>query len=298
MNRISTNPLIGFKPKFKSFTLNLGGQIFHADRPLVMGILNFTPDSFYAASRVSTESEIRDRIYCLLNEGADIIDIGGQSTRPGADIVNPDEERRRLEIVLNVTGKMTEDLIISVDTFRGEIARFAVEKGASIVNDVSGGMVDSTMYQTVAELGVPYVITHCGYDTNNEVSESSYDAEGGVTAAVIKLLAFNITEAKAAGIKDLIADPGFGFAKTVTQNYTLLRDLPVIAEAIESPLLVGMSRKSMLYKPLGINSNEALTPTVTADTIALLTGASIVRVHDVLAARQTIEIIKRTYNPF
>lgn len=257
----------------KRFSLNLNGNLAEYVRPAVMAIINATPDSFYAGARNGDAAQIER----ALSEGADILDIGGCSTRPGAPRPDAAEEWRRLEPVLRDARRMT-DLPISVDTFRAEVARRALDCGADIINDISGGTLDPEMDAVVAAARVPYIIMHM------------QGVEGGVTAAVMAFLARRIAELEAMGVNDIIIDPGFGFGKNVEENHQLLRDLPLLTETLRRPMLVGLSRKSMFYKPLGLTPDDVLPATCGANLLALQAGAAILRVHDVAAARQLISL--------
>lgn len=261
------------------FSLNISGNLIEFNRPAVMGILNVTPDSFYAASRAGSESEISRTAERMIADGADFIDIGACSTRPGAESVDASEERARLMPALKAVRIVSESAIISVDTFRAEIAREAVEKyGADIINDISGGELDSEMFATVQKLKVPYVLMHSRGCPATMQSMCNYD---NVVAEVTRWLAERLRQLTLAGVADVIVDPGFGFAKTLQQNYSLLSALPVIAEQLERPVLVGLSRKSMITRPLEITSDQALAPTTALHLAALERGASIIRTHDV-----------------
>lgn len=264
------------------FSLNLKGRLVEFERPAIMAIINATEDSFFAGARNAGSAEIER----ALNEGADIIDIGACSTRPGAVPVGVEEEWRRLRNALAAVRQLDADIPVSVDTFRAEIARRALNEGADIVNDISGGMMDSAMDSVVAAAGAPYVIMHMRGTSQTMQSLTDYSDEGGVTAAVMAFLARRISELESMGVKDIIIDPGFGFAKTVEQNYRLLSDLRVIDSALQRPMLVGLSRKSMFYKPMGLTPDDVLPATCAANLLALQNGASILRVHDVAAARQ------------
>ena len=264
------------------FSLNLKGRLVEFERPAIMAIINATEDSFFAGARNAGSAEIER----ALNEGADIIDIGACSTRPGAVPVGVEEEWHRLRNALAAVRQLDADIPVSVDTFRAEIARRALNEGADIVNDISGGMMDSAMDSVVAAAGAPYVIMHMRGTSQTMQSLTDYSDEGGVTAAVIAFLARRISELESMGVKDIIIDPGFGFAKTVEQNYRLLSDLSVIDSALQRPMLVGLSRKSMFYKPMGLTPDDVLPATCAANLLALQNGASILRVHDVAAARQ------------
>lgn len=248
-------------------TLNIRGQLVSLDRPLVMGILNATPDSFYAASRLQTEREIAERVHQIIDEGGRMIDVGAYSTRPGASEVTQDEEMRRLRLALDIVRREQPDAIVSVDTFRADVARMAVEEyDVDIINDVSEG-ADEQMFRTVAHLGVPYILM--------SIQANLHDT----------LLAFSrkVQQLRDFGQKDIILDPGFGFGKTLEENYLLMDQMERLL-VMELPLLVGISRKSMIYKSLGCTPAEALNGTTMLNTIALMKGASILRVHDVSAA--------------
>ncbi len=274
------------------FTLNIKGILRRFDTPLVMGILNATPDSFYAPSRTE-EDRIEAVVKRMIAEGADIIDVGAYSSRPGAAEVSEAEEMARLEAALKKVRGVSDDIIVSVDTFRSEVARVAVKDfGADIVNDISGGLLDKDMIPTVAQLKVPYILMHMR--GNPQTMQQHCDYPTGVTAGVIKELSDRVSQAALAGICDIIIDPGFGFSKTIEQNYELLRNLGVLDTAFGLPVLVGVSRKSMFTRALSISADEALPATVTANTIALSSGASIIRVHDVAAARQCIDVFRLT----
>lgn len=285
--------------RFKPFTLNLHGRLLRVDRPQIMGIVNVTPDSFYEGSRYGDSDAVARRVSEMVESGVDIIDIGACSTRPGSAPVSADEEIRRLRTGLSALRRVAPDLPVSVDTFRAEVARVAVEElGADIINDISGGDLDPDMWPAVARLQVPYIVTHTRGNPAGMQSLTDY-GERGVTAEVIQSLSRKIEKLRLAGVADVIADPGFGFAKTVSQNYELLRDIPLLARFIEAPLLVGVSRKSMFTKPLNISPQEALSPTLAANTIAMVGGASFIRVHDVadtVMAREVVTLTCSTTN--
>ncbi len=267
--------------------INIHGHLYDFSTPWVMGILNVTPDSFYAGSRTQGEEEIEERILRIRREGADCIDIGGYSTRPGADEVSPQEEWRRISGALRILRRVWPEAIVSVDTFRAEVARKAVEEfGVEIINDISGGTLDPEMFATVAELKVAYVLMHTRGTPDTMQQLTDYR---DVMAEVISDLAFKAAELRRLGVCDIIIDPGFGFAKTAEQNYRLLDDLRQFTY-MGFPVLAGMSRKSMIWRPLGITPEESLPGTVALHTAALLNGASIVRVHDVAAARQMADV--------
>ena len=253
-----------------------------------MGIMNVTPDSFYAGSRAQTEESIRARIREIVSEGGDIIDLGAYSTRPGADEISEEEEKARLEKALRILSNEYPQLIYSVDTWRSNIARWAVEKyGAGIINDISGGSLDKNMFKTVTELQVPYILMHMRGTPQTMQTQTDYTDVG---LEVLDFFIQKSEELRALGLHDLILDPGFGFAKTLEQNYTLMNYIPRFIEATGLPLLVGISRKSMIYKLLGIDSNESLNGTSILNTHALLSGAKILRVHDVRAAVEAVKL--------
>ena len=269
-------------------TINVKGQIISLHKPLVMGIMNVTPDSFYAGSRAQTEDSIRARIREIVSEGGDIIDLGAYSTRPGADEISEEEEKARLEKALRILRNEYPQLIYSVDTWRSNIARWVVEEyGAGIINDISGGSLDKDMFKTVTELQVPYILMHMRGTPQTMQTQTDYTDVG---LEVLDFFIQKSEELRALGLHDLILDPGFGFAKTLEQNYTLMNYIPRFIEATGLPLLVGISRKSMIYKLLGIDSNESLNGTSILNTHALLSGAKILRVHDVRAAVEAVKL--------
>ncbi|MDE6368278.1 MAG: dihydropteroate synthase [Muribaculaceae bacterium] len=273
----------------KPFSLNIRGSLISYERPAVMAIVNATPDSFYAGSRNVSENEITERVKLAIDEGADIIDVGAYSSRPGADDVSEDEELRRLETALNAVRRVDNHIPVSVDTFRANVARRCVrEFGADIINDISGGELDPKMFETVAELRVPYILMHMRGTPSTMQSLTDYPE--GVTAGVIAELAPKLERLSLLGVNDVIVDPGFGFAKTLEQNYHLLHDLQAF-EMLGRPVLVGISRKSMLSRLLGITADQALNATTVLNTAALERGAAVLRVHDVRAAREAVEII-------
>lgn len=280
--------------QFHPFSLNIDGQLKIFNRPLVMGILNVTPDSFFAKSRCGNdESAIRKRIREIVAEGADIIDIGGYSSRLGADDVSPDEEFDRLSLGLRIATEETPGSIISIDTFRSEIAERCIEKfGALIVNDISAGTLDANMIPTVAQLHVPYIMMHMKGNPQTMGALTQYD---NLVAEILQFLGQKADEAAQAGIADIIIDPGFGFGfgKTVEQNYVLLENLDMF-HILNRPILAGLSRKSMIYKLLATDPDHALNGTTAAHMIALMQGAAILRVHDVRQAVETVKIYDMT----
>lgn len=269
-------------------SINIKGSLHHFLKPWVMGILNVTPDSFFAESRTIETDDIRRRIDDLISQGADIIDIGGYSSRPGAPEVSTDEEYSRLARGLEAIRKYHPDTLISVDTFRADVARRCVSDWeADIINDISGGNLDAEMWPTVAELQVPYILMHMRGTPSSMQSLCNYN---DVTADVIRDLAFKIDAMHQLGIADIIVDPGFGFAKDINQNYQLMAELDQFKQ-LNAPLLVGISRKSMIYRPLDITPQTAINGTTVLNTFALLHGANILRVHDVKEAVEAVKII-------
>lgn len=269
-------------------SINIKGSLHHFHKPWVMGILNVTPDSFFAESRTIETDDIRRRIDDLISQGADIIDIGGYSSRPGAPEVSADEEYSRLARGLEAIRKYHPDTLISVDTFRADVARRCVSDWeVDIINDISGGNLDAEMWPTVAELQVPYILMHMRGTPSSMQSLCDYN---DVTADVIRDLAFKIDAMHQLGIADIIVDPGFGFAKDINQNYQLMAELDQFKQ-LNAPLLVGISRKSMIYRPLDITPQTAINGTTVLNTFALLHGANILRVHDVKEAVEAVKII-------
>lgn len=270
------------------YTLNCKGKLFVIDRPIVMGILNITPDSFYQQSRVESTGGYLQRAEEMIRDGAMILDIGGQSTRPGSDRVPETEELQRVIPAIENIHRRFPGQILSVDTFYGTVAREAVAAGASIVNDVSAGTLDETLLPTVAALGVPYVLMHMQGIPRTMQEQPRYE---NVTLEVFDALSFRVKSLQQAGINDIIIDPGFGFGKTIAQNFRLLRELSFFTQ-MTKPLLVGLSRKGSIYKTLGTTPEKALNGTTAAHTLAILNGASILRVHDVKEAVEAITIVE------
>lgn len=292
----------------ESFTLNIRGTLRSFSHPLVMGILNVTPDSFYAASRTIADSRkavddvhkpaVAAAAARLVAEGADIIDVGGYSTRPGAEDVSETEEWRRVSMGISAVKALGRDVLISVDTFRAEVARRSIDAGADIINDISAGQLDSNMMAVVACARVPYIMMHMRGTPRDMTRRTDYPAsEGGVVATVARELQQSVAQAEQAGIADIIIDPGFGFAKTPEQNYVLLRSLDALRSFFPGrPVLVGMSRKSMIYRPLGLTPADCLPGTDALNALALERGAQILRVHDVAAAWQVARVVDMTFN--
>ena len=272
---------------FKTYSLNLKGRLVTIDRPWVMGIINITPDSFYGGSRVVDERTLIERVGMMLDDGADVLDVGACSTRPGSEQVDAQGEMARLDWALNAIRREFPDVILSVDTYRADVARRCVEEwGADIINDISAGMLDPEMFATVARLRVPYVLMHMRGTPETMSSLTDYQ---NVAAEVLEWMARRIDELRQMGVADIIADPGFGFAKTLEQNYELLARLEAF-HVLDAPLLVGVSRKRMIYTPLQCTADEALNGTTVINTIALQQGAHFLRVHDVKAAVEAVKL--------
>lgn len=273
------------------YTMNLRGKLVELQRPWVMGILNVTPDSFYIDSRtpMAEPERIAHRVRQMLAEGADIIDVGAYSSRPGADDISPLEEMRRLEVALTTVREVAPEVYVSVDTFRSEVARQCVEHfGVDLINDISGGVLDRAMPKVVARLGVPYIIMHM--KGNPETMQMAPEYQD-VVAEVLEFLARQQQRFFDAGGKDVIIDPGFGFGKTLQHNYRLMDRLQDFHE-LHAPLLVGVSRKSMIYKLLETTPQDALNGTTVLHTIAMMKGAHIFRVHDVQAAVEARTLVE------
>lgn len=270
------------------YTINCRGRLVSLDTPQVMGILNLTPDSFYAASRQQDEEAIARRCRQIAAEGGSMIDVGAYSSRPGADDVSAGEEMERLRRGLAVVRRELPDAIVSVDTFRADVARMCVEEyGADIINDISGGQLDRQMFGTVARLGVPYILMHMKGEPQTMQQAPAYD---DLLREVMIYFAERVLRLRELGVKDIIADPGFGFGKTLAHNYELMAHLEEF-RMLEVPLLVGASRKSMIYKLLGGGPEEALNGTTVLNTIALMKGAHILRVHDVRPAAEAVRMV-------
>jgi dihydropteroate synthase len=267
------------------YTLNLGGRLLVIDRPLVMGILNITPDSFHAQSRTPSVQESVDRAGQMLQEGAAILDIGGQSTRPGSTRIDAGEETRRVLPVIEAICRAFPGAVLSIDTYQASVARAAVAAGASIVNDISGGLMDAEMLETVAALRVPYVCMHMQGVPETMQEKPQYN---DITREVLDYFIQRVADCRAAGITDLILDPGFGFGKSIAHNFELFRNMASL-QILGQPLLVGWSRKSTIWKTLGVSASESLNGTTVMHTLAVLRGAAILRVHDV---REAVEVIR------
>lgn len=268
------------------FTLNCNGKLLQINNPLVMGIINITPDSFYSGSRFTNEPDILRQVEKMINEEADIIDIGAQSTRPGAQQLSADEELKRLMPVIELLHKKFPGLIISVDTFNSLVAKESVVAGASMINDISGGNFDLDMLHVIGKLKVPYVCMHIKGTPQTMQKNPAYE---NVIKEIFDFFIERIDACKKAGINDVIIDPGFGFGKNKDHNFELLKNLPVF-KMLERPVLAGISRKSTIYKTLGVTTDEALNGSTVLHTIALLNGANILRVHDVKEAKEAVKL--------
>ena len=269
------------------FTLNCRGRLLVIDKPMIMGIINVTPDSFYENSRVNTDSILK-KAEQMLKDGAGIIDIGGQSTRPGSIKITGEEELRRVIEPVKIIHKNFPEAIISIDTYYATVARECVEAGAAIINDISAGKMDEAMISTVASLQVPYVLMHMKGTPQDMQQKASYD---DVTKEVLDFFIREVGLLQKSGIHDIIIDPVFGFGKTIDQNFTLLRNLSVF-QMLDHPLMVGLSRKSTIWKTLGINAEESLNGTTALQTIALMKGCQILRAHDIKEACETVKLLE------
>lgn len=267
-------------------TLNIRGTLLDLSTPVVMGIMNITPDSFYSGSRVVSSDQIVEKAGQMISEGAGMLDIGGYSTRPGAREVSAEEEGDRIESAVEPLAKYFPDLIISVDTFRAEVAERGIGKGAHIVNDVAGGTLDDAMFEAVARLRVPYILMHMRGTPQTMNQLTTYER---LVPDILRDLRQKVAVLQSKGVADLIVDPGFGFAKTIAQNFELMRELEQF-KLLGYPLLVGISRKTTIYKTLQISPDEALNGTTVLNTLALERGASILRVHDVKPAVEAVKL--------
>lgn len=269
-------------------TLNCKGRLLSLQTPQVMGILNVTPDSFYDGGRFRHLDQAVRQAAQMLNEGAAIIDVGGMSSRPGAELISPEEELKRVLPVVEAVSRAFPEAIISVDTIRSKVARAAVAAGAHMINDISAGAFDDALYATVAELGVPYILMHMKGSPKTMQEQPAY---ADVVQEVLDFLIAEIGKLRALGVKDIIVDPGFGFGKSVAHNYALLKRLHAF-QVPEVPVLAGLSRKSMIYKVTGGDAQSALPGTAALNMAALQQGARLLRVHDVKAAVDVISLWK------
>jgi dihydropteroate synthase len=276
----------------QKYTLQIKGRIVCLDKPQVMGILNLTPDSFFSGSRIDKNREaILSKAGQMIREGADFLDLGGYSSRPGAVDISIQEEIDRVVPAVEVIRKEFPNILLSIDTFRSKVAQEAVFAGADIVNDISAGNLDEAMLPMIASLGVPYIAMHMKGNPQNMPSQSNYS---DILREILHYFAEKVDLIRKLGIKDVIIDPGFGFAKTIEQNFYLLKNLKSF-ETLGFPLLVGVSRKSMIYKTLQIDTTKALNGTTALNMFALLQGANILRVHDVKEAKETVKLFEQLY---
>lgn len=273
-------------------TLNLKGNLVQLDTPLVMGILNVTPDSFYDGGRYTRNRDLLLHVEKMLKDGATILDIGGYSSRPGALALPVEEELKRVINGIKIIVKSFPEAYISVDTFRARVAKAAVEEGACMINDISGGNLDKEMFSTVASLQVPYVLMHMKGTPQNMKDKNTYN---DLMSDIVDYFQKKVHELVNFGVKDVILDPGFGFAKSIAQNYEILRNLDYF-QVLNLPVLLGVSRKSSIYKSLNITAEEALNGTTVLNTIGLMNGGNILRVHDVKEAAEAIKLFKLTYH--
>lgn len=274
-----------------NMTLNCNGNLLDLSQPKVMGVLNLTPDSFFDGGMYKDEDQIIARVKKMILDGAAIIDVGAYSSKPNAASVSVEEEKKRLLPVIKLLIKQFSNLIISVDTFRAEIANLAVNEGAAIINDISAGVLDANMFKTIAELQVPYIMMHMRGNPQTMQSLTNYE---NLTQELIYYFSERMNKARDLGINDLVIDPGFGFAKTREQNFELLNKLELFS-VLDCPVLVGVSRKSMIYKTLDITPQDALNGTTVLNTIVLQKGAKIIRVHDVKEAVEAIKLVNELH---
>lgn len=272
--------------------INCKGQLIDLSEPKVMGIINITPDSFFSGSRANSDKEILSKAEQMLKEGATFLDLGAYSSRPGADDISEEEELRRMTPSVEMILKEYPEAILSIDTYRSKVAQRSIEAGAAIINDISAGKLDEKMLKTVADLQVPYIMMHMKGTPQTMKDLNQYEDLAG---DILFYFSERIAAARKLGINDLIIDPGFGFAKNIAQNFELLSKLELFKN-LELPLLAGLSRKSMIWKKLGISPDDALNGTTSLNTIALLKGADILRVHDVKEAIECINLTNQVLN--
>lgn len=272
-------------------TLNIRGKIYVLEHPWIMGIINLTPDSFYQGSRISDEMELLGTVEKMLEDGADIIDLGAYSSRPGATPVTEKEEMKRLLPALDQILRSFPGTLISVDTFRSRVARAAWERGASMINDISGGQLDEEMFRAIADIRLPYILMHMRGDPQTMSQNTNY---ANLFKEIVDFFTRQVGKLNKFGVSDIFLDPGFGFAKTVDQNYELIKNFKYF-NVLGYPLLAGISRKSMVYKVLEVQPSEALNGTTVLNTLALLNQASILRVHDIREAKQIVKILDKLH---
>lgn len=272
-------------------TLNLRGNLVSLDSPLVMGILNVTPDSFYVGSRHQQQTSLLNKAEEMISEGTSILDIGGYSSRPGAEHISEEEETKRVTEAIEAITHAFPDVYISIDTFRAKVAERAIQSGACIINDISGGSLDTHMFDTVARLRVPYILMHMKGTPQNMIRQTDYV---DLITDIYSYFSHKVGQLNRLGVSDILLDPGFGFSKTREQSYEVLRNLGYF-KSMKLPILAGISRKSMIYKELGITAEDALNGTTALNMIALTNGASLLRVHDVKPAMEAVQLFKATY---
>lgn len=270
----------------RNFSINAGGKLLSFSKPLIMGVLNLTSDSFYSGSRVPGEKDYMAKAEQMLSEGAAILDVGGQSTRPKAIRLTAEEEKNRVLPAIDAILKHFPEVVISIDTFYAEVARASIDHGASIVNDISAGEMDKNMIPTVASMKVPYIVMHMQGTPANMQENPHYD---NIVREILDFFIKKTSACRQAGILDIIIDPGFGFGKSLSHNYTLLKHLHVF-DVLGVPLMAGVSRKSMIGRLLNITPEKALNATTVIHTLALQQGANILRVHDVKPAMEAVQI--------
>ena len=269
------------------FSLNCNGKLIFIEKPLVMGILNITDDSFYAGSRIQNLNAVKDLARQMLQEDADILDIGAQSTRPGSNRISAEDELKKLLPVIEIIKQSFPESILSIDTYHAKVAKQCIAAGAAMINDISGGEMDHDMIKTVAMLQVPYICMHMKGVPETMQQQANYE---NVTREILDFFIAKIEECKREGIKDIIIDPGFGFGKNISQNFILLKNIELF-KMLDRPIMAGLSRKSTIYKTLKISPAESMNGTTVLNTIALLNGVSILRVHDVKEAREAVALV-------
>lgn len=277
---------------YLKMTINCKGQLVDLSTPKVMGILNVTPNSFFDGGKYKNESEMLSKVGKMLSEGATFIDVGAYSSKPSAEFVSEEEELQRIVPIINLILEYYPETLISIDTFRSDVAKVCIENGAAIINDISAGNLDDNMLETIAKYNVPYIMMHMRGTPQTMQAMTSYE---NIVKEILFYFSERIAQARSHGINDLIVDPGFGFAKTLEQNYEVLQKMELF-EILELPLLAGVSRKSMIYKTLHSTAEEALNGTTVLNTIALTKGAKILRVHDVKEAMECITLFNKINN--
>ena len=272
-------------------TINCKGQLIDLSTPKIMGILNVTPNSFYDGGKYSLEADVLSQVGKMLDEGATFIDIGAYSSKPNAEFVSEEEEANRLVPIIQLIMSHFPEALLSIDTFRSKIASIGIENGAALINDISAGSLDEKMMEVIAKYNVPYIMMHMRGTPQTMQSLTNYE---NIVKEILLYFSEKVTKARSLGINDLIIDPGFGFAKTLDQNYEVLQNLELF-QMLDLPILAGISRKSMVYKPLGLTADDALNGTTVLNTIALSKGANILRVHDVKEAVECVKLFERGY---